>query len=82
MNLAAISASLEELRQGLVASGFDLELEEGDVEELTVTVRPGPDACTECLVPKSMFRRIILDSIGQTEASPPAVVVQYPSDIS
>jgi hypothetical protein len=82
MNLDAITASLDAVRKSLAASGFDLEIEEPESARLTVTVRPGPDACAECLVPKSMFKRIILDNIGSAELSPSALVVRYPADLA
>jgi hypothetical protein len=82
MNLEAIAASLDDVRKSLEASGFNLEVEEPETSRLTVTVRPGPDACAECLVPKSMFKRIILDNLGSAELSPSSVVVRYPADLA
>jgi hypothetical protein len=82
MNLEAITASLDAVRQTLEASGFNLEIEEPETAKLTVTVRPGPDACPECLVPKSMFKRIILDNLGSAKLSPSSVVVRYPVDLA
>jgi hypothetical protein len=82
MNLDAITASLDAVRKSLEASGFNLELEEPENARLTVTVRPGPDACAECLVPKPTFKRIILDNIGSAELPPSAVVIRYPADLA
>jgi hypothetical protein len=82
VNLEKISASLADIRQALEASGFNLELDQPADSALTVTVRPGPEACHECLVPKPTFKRIVLDSIGAVTAAPTAVTVRYPADLA
>jgi hypothetical protein len=82
MSLDDISASLDGIRQALEASGFTLELDQPETSMLTVTVRPGPEACHECLVPKPTFKHIVLDSIGPEVAAPLAVTVRYPVDLA
>ncbi|MCW2896226.1 MAG: hypothetical protein JWO75_5715 [Actinomycetia bacterium] len=82
MSLEQISASLDDIRQALEASGFNLELDQPGDRSLTVTVRPGPEACHECLVPKPTFKRIVLDSIGTVTPAPPSVTVRYPADLA
>ena len=81
MNLEEISVSLDAVRQTLEASGFELELDEPEEQKLQVTVRPGPEACPECLVPKSMFKRIVIDSLGTAGAAQPSVSIRYPVDL-
>lgn len=82
MSLEVIAASLDSVRQSLEASGFDLELDEPESAKLVVTVRPGPDACHDCLVPKPMFKQMILDNIGSSVSPAPSVVIRYPRDLA
>jgi hypothetical protein len=82
MNLEKISASLTDIRLALEESGFNLELDQPEDSTLMVTVRPGPEACHECLVPKPTFKRIVLDSIAAVPAAPTAVTVRYPVDLT
>lgn len=79
MDLDAIRDALKPTRDGLQAAGFTLELAERD-SELLLTVVAGEDACEDCLVPKSMFRQMAANEIGEAGFGAPRLQVLYPVD--
>jgi hypothetical protein len=81
VNLEEISHSLAPIRQSLEESGFNLDVDQPESGMVMVTVRPGPDACHECLVPKPTFKRMLLDSIGPGLEAPSTLTVRYPVDL-
>ena len=70
--LAPIASTLE-------ADGYRLEAREvGD--RLLIQVAAGPEACEDCLVPKSMLERMIalrLDTLG---VQPVSIDLRYPGE--
>lgn len=79
IDLDTMSAALEPTRKGLDAAGFDLALAQ-QAGRLLLTVVARDAACEDCLVPKSLFRRMALDEIK--DAGLPAVDLDilYPID--
>jgi hypothetical protein len=62
IDLDAMSAALEPTRKGLEAAGFQLAIAEVE-GRLQLKVIAAPEACEDCLVPKSLFRRMADDEI-------------------
>jgi hypothetical protein len=81
IDLDAMSAALDPTRKGLEAAGFSLALAEqaGDLK-LTVAVAQ-ESACEDCLVPKSLFKRMAVDEIEAAGHTPPNLVIAYPADV-
>jgi hypothetical protein len=79
MNLEAISASLAATREGLDAGHFSLELAERD-GRLLLMIGAKPEACAECLVPKSLFLQMVRDEIAEGGLEVAAIEVVYPED--
>ena len=79
MNLEAISASLAATREGLDAGHFSLELAERD-GRLLLKVGARPEACAECLVPKSLFLQMVRDEIAEGGLEVGGIDVVYPED--
>jgi len=79
MNLEAISASLTATREGLDAGHFSLDVAERD-GRLLLTVGARPEACAECLVPKSLFLQMVRDEIAEGCLEVGAIDVVYPED--
>jgi len=79
MNLEAISASLAATREGLDAGHFSLEVTERD-GRLLLTVGAKPEACAECLVPKSLFLQMVRDEIAEGGLEVGAIDLVYPLD--
>lgn len=74
---------LEDLRRALDNDGYILDVAVGASGIVEVTVRAGPDACDDCLVPKSVFRDLVLDAWtehGGEPIEPANVRVHYPGD--
>ncbi len=79
IDIDAMSAALTPTRVGLDAAGFDLSIL--DVSgKLQLKVSARPEACEDCLVPKSLFREMADDEVR--EAGLPAVEMDilYPLD--
>lgn len=77
----AVNAALSKLRTMLGADGYELEVAV-DAKAIGLTVRARPDACAECLVPKSLFATMAADMLGK-EGVPVTVdelVVTYPAE--
>jgi hypothetical protein len=78
---ARVAAALDSMARMLSVDGYDLDV---DVDEASIalTVRATPEACAECLVPKSSFAmmasRLLADA--GIDASPEALLVAYPAD--
>ena len=79
MDLKSISVALGATREGLDAAGFSLDLAERD-GRLLLTIDAKEGACEECLVPKSLFLRIVRDEIVDAGARVDGIDVVYPAD--
>jgi hypothetical protein len=70
--------ALSGLRSTLEADDYRMAVtESGSSVEVTITA--GPDACDDCLVPKSIMRNILHAALGVPED---AIVLNYPADAS
>jgi hypothetical protein len=68
--------ALAALKASLAADGYQLAITHiGDL--ISASVSPGPDACAECLVPKTVFRGILAHALGISEAM---IEVAYPGE--
>ena len=79
MDIVAISASLAATREGLDAGHFSLDVSEQD-GRLKLTVGAGPEACAECLVPKSLFLQMVRDEIAEGGLEVGGIDIVYPED--
>ena len=79
INIEAINAALTPTRQGLEAAGFQLSLADNN-GRLQMIVAAGESACEDCLVPKSMFRKMAADEIRDGGVPPVEIDVTYPID--
>jgi hypothetical protein len=77
-SLIATRRALEPVAAILASDGYRLEIELVD-SGVVLHVVAKPDACAECLVPKSTFRSIVQHYLTQTGVSRGFEVV-YPSD--
>jgi hypothetical protein len=79
ISLEAMLTALEPTRVGLEASGFQMALaeQEGRVQ---LTVIAGPEACEDCLVPKSLFKQMASDEIREAGLAPIELEILYPKD--
>lgn len=51
----SVEAHLAGFREGLVADGYDLLVDEVSSGTARLRITAGPDACAECLVPKDLM---------------------------
>jgi hypothetical protein len=90
MILGDCERALDPLRSMLAADGYLLHLESrsGSANELSITVKAGPDACEECLVPVELFTDIVTRHLADNGLRPSVTIVypdqpresSYPSD--
>lgn len=77
----AVSAALSKMQTMLEADGYalDVAVESGAV---ALTVRATPEACAECLVPKSLFATMAADALGKqgVAVTTDDLVVTYPTE--
>lgn len=79
IDLEAVKSALEPTRKGLEAAGFTLDIaERGDGLQLTVVA--GAAACEDCLVPKSMFKKMAADEISDGGLGRIDLEIAYPID--
>lgn len=79
IDVSALSAALQPTRTGLDAAGFDLALAEAD-GKLQVRITARPEACEDCLVPKSLFRQMANDEVREAGLEPIEMEILYPLD--
>jgi hypothetical protein len=74
-----MGVALEPTRKGLDTAGFDLALVDvGGRLQLKVSARP--EACEDCLVPKSLFRQMADDEIREAGLDSIDMEILYPID--
>jgi Fe-S cluster biogenesis protein NfuA len=77
----SVKASLEKMQAMLRNDGYELEVDVND-SRVTLTVVPGPGACSECLVPKDTFVAIAATMMQTNDITVPVENIQavYPVD--
>jgi hypothetical protein len=79
IDVQALSAALQPTRTGLDAAGFDLAIaDSGGKLQLKVIARP--EACEDCLVPKSLFRQMASDEVREAGLADVDMEILYPID--
>jgi hypothetical protein len=78
-----VDASIEPLRAGLDADGYDMEIAAID-DKIRLRIVARDDACEDCLVPKEVMTRIIAAKLQDHQAtvSPDDIEITYPVDHS
>jgi hypothetical protein len=83
METATISAALRPISETLACDGYGVDVELADAA-VSVRVTAGPDACKECLVPKSLMAQLVLQALGDAGIglAPEQVHLTYPDESS
>jgi hypothetical protein len=71
-----VVVSLTGIKSALNADGYDLEVAPATAEKYEIRITAGPDACAECLIPKS----IMSDMIGAVAPQGVSWDLRYPTD--
>jgi hypothetical protein len=73
---------LTEVAEMLSFDGYNLGVSVV-ANEVGVIITAGPDACEECLVPKSLMEQIIRDALikGSPEWAQSVIAISYPVDV-
>lgn len=81
MNGDALGTALQPISQALESDGYAVEVELSG-GALTVRVTAGPDACEECLVPKSLMTELVVQALGDAGMGLPReqVRLNYPGE--
>lgn len=67
--------ALTELRSSLETDGYRIDVERGSRVDVRITATP--DACPDCLVPKSLMLSTLGQALGVSEDS---IDLSYPDD--
>lgn len=79
IDVSALREALQPTRTGLEAAGFDVAFADaGGKLQLKITARP--EACEDCLVPKSLFRQMANDEVRDAGLEPVEMEILYPVD--
>lgn len=68
--------ALTGLREMLAADDYRLTVTESG-DGVAVRITAGPDACDDCLVPKSVMRGVLRNALGVAEEN---ITLEYPAD--
>ena len=76
-----VSAFLTDLRQGLRSDGYELDVV-ATSPKVEVAISAGPDACEDCLVPKDLMARYVVNALRELddELTTDDVVLTYPGE--
>jgi hypothetical protein len=76
-----LSQALASLRSMLEADGYALELSQEGPAALVARIAAGPDACADCLVPKTMMLRYFEDALRPVcDLGLPEITLLYPGE--
>jgi hypothetical protein len=78
-NRTAIETHLAGFREGLVADGYDLQVDDFSGGTARLRITAGPEACAECLVPKKLMVSMLEESLKELPEVR-KVEVAYPDD--
>jgi hypothetical protein len=79
IDVSALSAALQPTRTGLDAAGFDVAFTDAG-GKLQIRISARPEACEDCLVPKSLFRQMANDEVKDAGLEPVEMEILYPLD--
>ena len=76
---ASVEAHLAGFREGLVADGYDLLVDEVAADKVRLRITAGPDSCADCLVPKDLMIDMLKASLEDMPAIK-QVELAYPNE--
>ncbi|WP_406280506.1 hypothetical protein [Embleya sp. NBC_00896] len=76
----AVRAALASLGEVLAADDFGLVVTCSGEGAVMLTVTAGPTACSTCLVPKEIMRRMAQRQLGALDRREWAIEIGYPAD--
>jgi hypothetical protein len=74
------SVALAPFADGLSADGYLLKVDAVSNRIMTVRIEAAPEACADCLVPKSVMKAMLKDIVSET-LEVDDVEVSYPADL-
>lgn len=81
LDLESVRRATAGSREGLLASGFELDCSDGPGGALRFTIRALPDACDECLVPKPVFTAILQQELKDAGLTVGGIELVYPVEV-
>lgn len=79
MTTTEIQDQLADIREGLIADGYDMSVRTHDAV-LTIEIVAGPDSCADCLVPKDLMTQMIRAALGSSAEANGPIELMYPRD--
>lgn len=78
LELTRVESALVDLSEALDADGYALALEVGAPDRLRVRIVAGPQACEDCLIPKSMMQSMIGNALQSAGLGVTSFELEYP----
>ena len=75
---ADLEGRLAGLQRGFRADGYELQVDEVTGDHAAISIVPGPNACEDCLVPKTTLEAILLRAVDASGIR--RITLRYPSD--
>jgi hypothetical protein len=64
VNLGEVESAFGPVSGALEADGYRLAVSASETNRLRVEVIAGPEACEDCLIPKSMLEKMLVAALG------------------
>ena len=81
IDLSAVRSAFRPMSSALEADGYRLAVSSTPgADHLRVEVVAGPDACEDCLIPKSMFEKMLETALDNAGMGNPRLEVVYPTE--
>jgi len=73
-----LEKALSGVKESLAADGYELAYEQPQEGTINIVIKAGPNACAECLVPKSILEQMILRDLSENGVPYKKVNIQLP----
>jgi hypothetical protein len=78
VNLGEVESAFGSVSGALEADGYRLAVSASENNRLRVEVIAGPEACEDCLIPKSMLEKMLVAALGGAGLPSLALELVYP----
>jgi hypothetical protein len=67
MSGPTVDAALQSFSEMIANDGYELVWSEPEPRQVAVTISAGPDACSDCLVPRPVMEAIMNEALSATD---------------
>lgn len=76
----AAAAAIRPISLALEADGYDLSIQQASAQVVDVRISASPDACEDCLAPKSVLLPMLESLLGENDLGLLSVRLTYPNE--